>query len=44
MLKVFFLIITILIISFILLFIFCALRLASICDNQELLYTKSLNK
>lgn len=44
MLEIFFLIIGIFIISFILLFVFCALRIASICDYEELLYTKSLNK
>ena len=44
MIKIFLIITSILFISFTLLFIFCALRIASICDYNEILYTKSPKK
>ncbi len=44
MIKLFFMILGIISICFILLFIFCALRIASIIDNNEFIYTKSLKK
>ena len=44
MVKLIFIVLGILIINFILLFIFCALRIASITDYNEFLYTKSLKK
>ncbi len=44
MLNTIFIILGIFIISFVLLFVFCALRIASICDNNEFIYTKSLKK
>lgn len=44
MLNTILLILGIFIVGFLLLFIFCALRISSICDNNDFIYTNSLKK